>query len=74
MTGLLDGTNIPWYAISGHRDPDAPAKLPPPVRRDPQQPPLTMQQRATLVGRMGAAYDQLGNAAKLLAESLRRFK
>lgn len=72
MTGLLDGTTVPWYAVSGHRDPDAPVKLPPPVRRDPR--PLTMQERAAMTRRIGAGLDQLGTAAHLLAESLRRLK
>lgn len=34
MTGLLDGTTVPWHFISGKHEPGA-IVLPPPVRREP---------------------------------------
>lgn len=85
MTGLIDGTTVPWHLVSGKHEPEiVRPQLPPPVRREPAPIPpevraaitevVRRQQTAVLeqtrlIARMGMAAKDLGHA---IADNLRR--
>lgn len=70
MTGLLDGTTVPWHIVSGKTEPSVAVSLPPPVVRDVVWSETAMGEMQTQTIGWMVAVRAAGIAA---ANSMRRF-